>query len=319
MSLRKGNIVSSSSNSKGDKIHGVTDTAAATTTTPSTSSSSYYKKSYPNYYNSEGDTKMISSDIKSSNIATNPIPSSTTAISEFDALRREATKLERHLEDRVAKYQQLAQRFTTDSSSGTNNNNSSNKSNPRSSKFLSIEEEESILSNDISRTISAMSDLVNNRMAPASERTGRSQHTLLVKRYREILFDCSTDFQKTSAAVMRRREALELFSGANTISAANEGEDPDMEHLLRERNAIASSMRMTSNMIHQAEEVNRDLRFQGGSLKNVHGLVGRIAANVPGINYLVDAIKRKRSKDDMILSGVIAVCILFILWYVFVA
>jgi len=264
---------------------------------------------------------MVSSDIKSTNSNIGANASTTTAISEFDALRREATKLERHLEDRVAKYQQLAQRFTTDSSSGTSSNSNSNSSsnNPRSSKFLSIEEEESLLSNDISRTISAMSDLVNNRMAPASERTGRSQHTLLVKRYREILFDCSTDYQKTSAAVMRRREAIELFAGANTSGKNGEGEDPDMEHLLRERNAIGSSLRMTSNLINQAEEVSRDLRFQGGSLTNVHGLVGRIAANVPGINHLVDAIKRKRSRDDIILSCVIAACILFILWYVFAA
>merc|ERR1712157_115871 len=222
---------------------------------------------------------------------------------EFDALRREATKLERHLEDRVAKYQQLAQRFTTGE--------------PQQNPLE--EEEESMLSNDISRTISAMSDLVNNRMAPAAERTGRSQHTLLVKRYREILFDCSTDFQKTSAAVMRRREALELFSGANSTTNNNAETDPDMEHLLRERNAIASSLRMTSHIVEQAEEVNRDLKFQGTSLKGITGTVQRIAANVPGINHLVDAIKRKRSRDDMIISCVIAACILFTLWYVFAA
>merc|ERR1712060_54028 len=107
-----------------------------------------------------------------------------------------------------------------------NNNNTGNKNN----KFLSLEEEESILSADISRTISAFTDLVNKRMSPTAERTGRSQHSLLVKRYREILFDCSTDFQKTSAAVLRRRDALELFSGANTSSSSKEGEDPDMEH-----------------------------------------------------------------------------------------
>jgi len=279
------------------------------------------KVKQPQHYNTEEDDDQ-NKKMVSSNIGTTATSTSASAISEFDALRREATKLERHLEDRVAKYQQLAQRFTTDSASGSNSgksNNNSGNNTPRSSKFLSIEEEESLLSNDISRTISAMSDLVNKRMAPASERTGRSQHTLLVKRYREILFDCSTDFQKTSAAVMRRREAMELFAGANTSGTSGEGENPDMEHLLRERNAIGSSMRMTTNMINQAEEVARDLRFQGSSLTNVHGMVGRIAANVPGINHLVDAIKKKRGRDDMIVSGVIAFCILFILWYVFVA
>jgi hypothetical protein len=31
----------------------------------------------------------------------------------------------------------------------------------------------------------------------------------------------------------------------------------------------------------------------------------------------VDAIRRKRSRDDQILAGVIATCILFTLWYLF--
>lgn len=280
------------------------------------------KVKQPEHYNTEEDDNQDKNMVSSNtNIGANATTSTSAsaAISEFDALRREATKLERHLEERVAKYQQLAQKFTTDSAPGSSSTNNNSNNNPLSSKFLSIEKEESLLSNDISRTISAMSDLVNKRMAPASERTGRSQHTLLVKRYREILFDCSTDFQKTSAAVMRRREAMELFAGANTSGTGGEGENPDMEHLLRERNAIGSSMRMTTNMINQAEEVARDLRFQGSSLTNVHGLVGRIAANVPGINHLVDAIKKKRGRDDMILSCVIAACVLFILWYVFVA
>lgn len=276
--------------------------------------------------------------------------STSAAVSEFDSLRREATKLERHLEDRVAKYQQLAQRLTTgdasaytssstsahhqtstgrnrsshhhlmDSSSTSNINNNNNTGN-KNNKFLSLEEEESILSADISRTISAFTDLVNKRMSPTAERTGRSQHSLLVKRYREILFDCSTDFQKTSAAVLRRRDAMELFSGANNgLARGNGGEkDADMEHLLRERNTIGSTLRMTSGILNQAEEVRSDLRLQGSSLRNTMGVVGRIAANVPGMNHLIDMIRRKRSRDDMIVSGVIAACILFTLWYVFVA
>ena len=47
-------------------------------------------------------------------------------------------------------------------------------------------------------------------MSPASERTGRSQHALLVKRYREILFDCGSDYYKTMEVVRRKKEAREL-------------------------------------------------------------------------------------------------------------
>jgi len=171
---------------------------------------------------------------------------------------------------------------------------------------------------DISRTISAMSDLVNSRMHPAAERTGRNQHVQLVKRYREILFDCTADYKKTSAAVARKREVMELF-GKSREGKKEAGEDPEMEQLLRERNAIGNSMRTATNVLGQAEEIRADLRHQGSNLRGVAGRVQAIAGNVPGLNMLVDAIRRKRSRDDMVVSGVIVICILFTIWYIFIA
>lgn len=271
--------------------------------------------------------------------------SSNGVVAEFDALRREATKLERHLEDKVARYQQLAQRLMTGDSLSNNRSSSSQSSslldsaetgtvNGRSSSSFQKNghgsggggnndkdnDEESSLSSDISRTISAMSDLVNDRMSPAADKTGRSQHALLVKRYREILFDCSADFQKTSAAVQRRREATELFrkrDGSRAGGNNNNDQNSEMEQLLRERNAVGNSVRATHDVIGQAEEIRSDLRQQGSSLRGVSGTMATIAGTVPGLNHLIEGIRRKRSRDDMIVSGAIASCILFTLWYVF--
>jgi len=261
--------------------------------------------------------------------------SAASATAEFDALRREATKLERHLEDRVGRYQQVAQRITTGSDSdhlghGSGRNKSSLLESAETGTLQhnggsnggdsSMEEEERSLAVDISRNISNMSDLIERRMAPAAERTGKSQHSLLVKRYREILFDCTADFKKTSAAVARRRETMELFRGASGGGRGNgedEGEDPAMEHLLRERNAIENSHRAAMNVVGQAEEIRSDLRGQGQSLRGVQGTMMTMAGNVPGLNRLIDNIRKKRNKDDMIVSGVIAACILFTIWYLF--
>lgn len=255
------------------------------------------------------------------------------AVAEFDALRREATKLERHLEDNVARYQQLAQRLMTgDDDRGRRRPSSATSSSLldsaesgalRKSDQISDETEESSLSSDISRTISAMSDLVNDRMSPAADRTGRAQHALLVKRFREILFDRSTDFRKTAAAVARRRESRELFARR---SAANGGggsggddRDDDAESLLRERGAISNSLSAARDVIGQAESVRGDLRSQGSSLRGISGTMTSIAGQVPGLNHVIESIRRKRSRDDIIVSGLIAACILFTLWYVFVA
>lgn len=260
------------------------------------------------------------------------------ASKQFDALRREATKLERHLEDRVARYQQLAQRLTVDNNNSSDNDplgqqsslmidsggSSSSSSNTlysttkKDAKQSNLDEEEATLSKDIHRTMSTMTDLLNTKMAPAAERTGRSQHLLLVKRYREILFDCGADFNKTSAAVARRREAKELFRGAAAgSSGSGGGPNPEMEQLLRERNAIDNSMKSANSVLNQAASVRSELRTQGAGLRGVGGTMASIAGHIPGLNGLIDKIRKKRSQDDRVVSGVVAACILFTLWYLF--
>jgi Golgi SNAP receptor complex protein 1 len=200
------------------------------------------------------------------------------------------------------------------SSSSFNNPKDNNKS-----SSSNLDEEEATLSKDIHRTMSKMTELINTKMAPAAERTGRSQHLLLVKRYREILFDCSTDFNKTCESVARKREAKELFRGA--VSGMNNGSgggaNPEMEQLLRERNAIDNSMKSATSVLNQASNVRSELRSQGNSLRGVSGTMANIAGHIPGLNGLIDKIRKKRQQDDRVVSGVVAVCILFTLWYLF--
>uniref|UniRef100_A0A7S1ZHV2 Golgi SNAP receptor complex member 1 n=1 Tax=Trieres chinensis TaxID=1514140 RepID=A0A7S1ZHV2_TRICV len=238
------------------------------------------------------------------------------AAADFDALRREATKLERQLEERVARYQQVAQRLTK---GGASNHGLESAEAGTAGGGTSVDdEEESALAADVSRVASTMTDLVERRLAPAAERTGKSQHTILVRRFREVLFDSKADFKKASASVARRREAMELFHGAGMAGSNSGGnDDPAMEHLLRERNAIGNSLNAADSVLGQAEEIRSDLRSQGASLRGIQGTMLNIAGNVPGLNGLIDSIRKKRNQDDMVVSGVIAFCILFTIWYIF--
>jgi len=180
-----------------------------------------------------------------------------------------------------------------------------------------IPEEESVLAKDIQRCLSSLSDLISTKLGPTAERSGKSQQLLLVKRYREILFDLTSDFQKTSTTLQRKREHVELMASASTFQNNNSTTDPAMEQLLRERNSINNSMNASQSIIAQASETYSDLRQQGLSMRNVGGAMSRITANVPSLNRIMDTIRRKRSRDDYIVAGVIATCILFTLWYVF--
>lgn len=229
----------------------------------------------------------------------------------FDSLRREASKLERALEDSIARYQQLAQRLTTDR--------------PHASPLISHsppfqdptdDEQESSLAADINRTISQLSELLNTQMAPAAESTGKAQHALLVKRYREILFDGTADFHKTCTVVSRHRDTQELFrdAAARTHIAAT-GRDPSMEQLLRERTAIGNSLKSATSVLGQASEIHAELRHQQQSLRTVKGELGSLLSKVPGVNLLMDQLVTRRNREDWIVSGVLAGCILITLWY----
>lgn len=90
-----------------------------------------------------------------------------------------------------------------------------------------------------------------------------------------------------------------------------------MDSLLRERNHIQNSMSAASSVLGQAENIRQDLHWQGRSLRSTGSLMGQIASNIPGINHLVDQIRRRRLQDDKVVAGVIATCVVFTLWYMF--
>jgi Golgi SNAP receptor complex protein 1 len=144
--------------------------------------------------------------------------------------------------------------------------------------------------------------------------------TAIVNRYQTILSDLRADMDKTVARVRQAKERQELMGGSNMAGASSSGGgniDPAMEHLLRERNHIHNSQRAADSVLGQADSIRSDLRNQGRSLRSTGSLLGQITQNVPGLNHLVEHIRRRRSRDDYIVAGVIASCILITLWYVF--
>ena len=182
----------------------------------------------------------------------------------------------------------------------------------------SDKEQAAHLQHDIQRSLQALQDWIATRLDPAVE---TSHQRLVVKRYREILFDLTGDFQKAQQVWQRSQERMELFKGANANGGGgpNSGnvDDPATESLMRERGHIDKSLNGARETWEQASAVHRDLREQGRSLGRVQSGIGKIVSTIPGVNSLMEAIRRKRSRDDQILAGVIATCILFTLWYLF--
>jgi golgi SNAP receptor complex member 1 len=139
-------------------------------------------------------------------------------------------------------------------------------------------------------------------------------------RYEQVLRDTKSDYERTQQQYIRHTERNELFSngGSSTVSSGNgTTNDPAMEALLRERNSMQNSMSHASNIVHQAESIRSELHSQGRALRNTNSVVGMITNNVPGINTLIDTIRRRRNSDDKIVAITIAGCVTFTLWYLF--
>lgn len=227
--------------------------------------------------------------------------------------------------------QTLVSGAAASSNSSSNNNNAStldraeqgNNNNINNNKLALLWDEQAVQQRDMNLLVGQLQTLVNVDMSRAAT-TPHGQ--AVTARYQTILADLRSDIDKTSARIRQAKERQELMSGTGTTNTNNASRgggggmgvsDPAMEHLLRERNHIGNSMLLADNVLGQADNIRSDLRNQGRSLRNTGSLLHIMTTNVPGLGHLVEQIRRRRSRDDYIVAGVISSCVLLTLWYIF--
>lgn len=149
----------------------------------------------------------------------------------------------------------------------------------------------------------------------------RPSSSAVLQRYREILDYYANDFQKSQTVLQRKRETTELLStraGGKPNTGTKNGADwgnPQMDQLLRERNAIHSSLRGVDSILSQAMETKDGLRAQRHSLTGANTGLAGLANNLPSISRVVDAIQRIKTRDNIIIGLLTACCLCFTIWY----
>lgn len=206
--------------------------------------------------------------------------------SSFDSLKTTATALERNLDSKLSQYISSTNSQAPDLEGGAP------------------------LANEITSLLSQFNN-INQSLATAAT---KSSHEIILKRFRELLYDYQEDFKKAESTHARRQQQAELFSGHDNPNSNNSQE---LDALLRERSAINNSFRSTTDILGQASSIRGELRNQRTSLMNSVSGVTSIISNVPGVNRLIDAIQRKKQRDNFVLGGVIAVCCFVTFWYLF--
>ena len=142
-------------------------------------------------------------------------------------------------------------------------------------------------------------------------------HTLA--RHKDILAEYQHELRRAKNAVQQSRESAELLGGGRASgglsSSDHFGDSSAGSQLMRERGTIMSGTSKVDDVIGQAQATAAALVNQREIFQNVNRNLDAIGSRFPMVNNLLRAIRRKRSKDTMVLATVVAICTAFTLIY----
>ncbi|XP_073126418.1 Golgi SNAP receptor complex member 1-2-like [Henckelia pumila] len=225
--------------------------------------------------------------------------------SGWEELRKEARKIEGDLDVKLSSYAKLGSRLTQ---GGYVDPGSPTLGSSRSLKSAEME---------IQSSLEKLQDINDSMSRCAASAAPTASVTQKLARHRDILQDFSQEFRRIKGNINSTREHTELLSFArDDISdyKAYDSDSPRMQ-LLRERAAIDGSISHIDDVINQAQATRASLASQRALFGDVQGKLKTLSDKFPVIRGVLGSIRRKRSRDNLILSAVIAACTLFLIIY----
>jgi len=153
-------------------------------------------------------------------------------------------------------------------------------------------------------------------LADASEALARVAATgpqvAQATRFRETHQDLMRDFKRVAQSIEHQYQHARLIPKGR---ASADTKDDEEKGLVRERGALQATLSMTDDIIAQATKTHESMKGQRETLTSTHGKVGALVTMFPGISGLVSRISDRKTKEQMVLSSVIAGCVIFTIWY----
>lgn len=225
--------------------------------------------------------------------------------SGWEELRKEARKIEGDLDVKLSSYAKLGARVTQ---GGYVEAGSPTLGSSRSWKSTEME---------IQSLLEKLLDVNDSMSRCAASAASTTSVTQKLARHRDILHEFTQEFRRIKGNISSMREHAELLSSVrDDISEykASGSMSPKM-HILRERAAIHGSISHIDDVINQAQTTRAALGSQRALFGDVQRKVKQLGDKFPVIRGLIGSISRKKSRDTLILSAVIAACTLFLIIY----
>ncbi|CAH9096517.1 unnamed protein product [Cuscuta europaea] len=224
--------------------------------------------------------------------------------SGWEELRSEARKIESDIDVKLSSYAKLGSRFTQ---GGYVDTGSPTLGSSRSWKSTEME---------IQSSLEKLLDINDAMSRCATSAAPTTSVTQKLARHRDILHDFTQEFRRIKGNIHSMREHAELLSSVrDDISEFKAGTMSPRNQLLRERAAIHGSIAHIDDVINQAQTTRATLGSQRTLFGAVQGKVKQLGDAFPQIRWLIASIRRKKSRDTLILSAVIAACTLFLIIY----
>ncbi|KAE9610769.1 hypothetical protein Lal_00021164 [Lupinus albus] len=225
--------------------------------------------------------------------------------SGWEELRKEARKIEGDLDVKLSSYAKLCVRFTQ---SGHVDGASPPLGSSRSSKSMEME---------IQSLLEKLLDINDSMSRCAASAGPATSITQKLARHRDILHEYTQEFRRINGNIISMREHAELLGSVRddiTDFKTSGGMSPRVQ-LLRERAAIHGSISHIDDVINQAQATRSVLGSQRALFGDVQGKVKVLGDKFPIIGSILGSIRRRRSRDNLILAAVIAACTLFLIIY----
>ncbi len=162
--------------------------------------------------------------------------------------------------------------------------------------------------------IAQLSRLLDSESALAT--SSLKQNNL--SRHREVLTEHGQELRRLKSSVAEARDRQHLLtsvrSDIDAYRSSNPGEE-EAEYMLQERGRLDNSHNVIDGIISQAYAINENFGFQRETLSSINRRITTAAAQIPGVNGLIQRIGAKRRRDGIILGGFIAFCFVLVFFF----
>ena len=139
-----------------------------------------------------------------------------------------------------------------------------------------------------------------------------------LSRHREILTEHRSELKRLKSSVAEARDRQHLLTSVRSDIDAYRSSNPaeeEAEYMLQERGRLDSSHNVIDGIISQAYAINENFGLQRETLASINRRITGAAAQIPGVNGLIQRIGAKRRRDGIILASFIAFCFLIFLYF----